>query len=42
MVLELKLIQQQLTQHRDNPDIGWDEKECLKRWAIFVWPNGDG
>ncbi|MEO0828343.1 MAG: NACHT domain-containing protein, partial [Cyanobacteria bacterium J06642_9] len=38
MVLELKLIQQQLTQHRDNPDIGWDEKECLKRWAILCGP----
>jgi energy-coupling factor transporter ATP-binding protein EcfA2 len=35
IVRELGLIQQQLSQHRKDPDIGWDEKECLKRWVII-------
>lgn len=39
IVRELGLIQSQLVQHRENPDIGWDEKECLRRWAILCGPT---
>jgi len=39
MVLELRFMQQQLAQHRENPDFGWDEKECLKRWIILCGPT---
>jgi uncharacterized protein YjbI with pentapeptide repeats len=35
LVRELRLIQNELTRHRQDPDIGWDEKECLKRWVIL-------
>ncbi len=38
LVRELGFIQQQLTQHREDPDFGWDEKECLKRWIILCGP----
>ena len=38
IVLELQIIQQQLTQHHDNPDLGLDEKACLKRWATLCGP----
>ncbi|MBW4481416.1 MAG: pentapeptide repeat-containing protein [Tildeniella torsiva UHER 1998/13D] len=39
LVRELKLIQDELTRHRDNPDVGWDEKECLKRWVMLCGPT---
>ena len=39
MVRKLKLMQQQLFQHRDTPDIGWNEKECLKQWTILCGPT---
>ncbi|MGB0562681.1 MAG: pentapeptide repeat-containing protein [Spirulinaceae cyanobacterium] len=39
IVRELSLIQSQLTLHRENLDIGWDEKECLRRWAVLCGPN---
>ncbi|MEM8610423.1 MAG: pentapeptide repeat-containing protein [Cyanobacteria bacterium P01_H01_bin.105] len=38
LVRELGLIQDELTRHQENPDIGWDEKECLKRWTILCGP----
>ncbi len=39
IVFELRLIQDELERHRDNPDVGWDEKECLKRWAMLCGPT---
>jgi uncharacterized protein YjbI with pentapeptide repeats len=39
LVRELKLIQDELIRHRDNPDVGWDEKECLKRWVMLCGPT---
>ncbi|MBP0013212.1 MAG: pentapeptide repeat-containing protein [Roseofilum sp. SBFL] len=39
IVLELRLMCQQLSQNQDNSDIGWDEKECLRRWAILCGPS---
>ncbi|MBT9318057.1 pentapeptide repeat-containing protein [Leptothoe spongobia TAU-MAC 1115] len=39
ILLEVKLIQQQLEQYRENSDIGWDEKECLKRWVMLCGPS---
>ncbi|MEO0987505.1 MAG: pentapeptide repeat-containing protein [Cyanobacteria bacterium J06639_14] len=38
IVLELQIIQRQLTQHHDDPDLGLDEKACLKRWAMLCGP----
>ena len=38
LVLELKLMQEELTRHQENPDVGWSEKECLKRWTILCGP----
>ncbi|EKU96912.1 putative low-complexity protein [Leptolyngbya sp. PCC 7375] len=35
IVRELRLIQKQLNQHREEQDIGWDEKECLRRWVVL-------
>jgi uncharacterized protein YjbI with pentapeptide repeats len=35
MVFGLKLMQQQLSQHRVDSYIGWNEKECLKQWIIL-------
>lgn len=32
IVLELKLIQSEFSRHCENIDVGWDEKECLRRW----------
>lgn len=39
IVIELKLMQQELERHREEPDIGWNEKECLKRWTILSGPT---
>ena len=39
IVLELQIMQKQLTEHRNDPDTGRDEKECLKRWAILCGPT---
>lgn len=39
IIRELELMQAQLSQHRENPDIGWSEKECLRRWAELCGPT---
>lgn len=35
IVVEITLMQQELERHKEEPDIGWDEKECLKRWVML-------
>ncbi|MGF1512325.1 MAG: hypothetical protein ACFB5Z_01320, partial [Elainellaceae cyanobacterium] len=35
VVREMMLIHQQFSQHQDDSDLGWDERECLKRWATL-------
>ncbi|MBE9156831.1 pentapeptide repeat-containing protein [Nodosilinea sp. LEGE 06152] len=35
IVLELNLIQEEFSRHCENIDVGWDEKECLKRWITL-------
>jgi uncharacterized protein YjbI with pentapeptide repeats len=35
IVLELESIQDEFTRHQTKFDRGWNEKECLKHWAIL-------
>jgi uncharacterized protein YjbI with pentapeptide repeats len=38
LVLQLKQMQQEHARHEDDPDVGWSEKECLKRWTLLCGP----
>jgi uncharacterized protein YjbI with pentapeptide repeats len=38
LVLELRLMQQQHVRYEDDPDVGWSEKDCLKRWTMLCGP----
>lgn len=35
----MALMQQQLSRHQEDPDIGWNERECLKRWVEVCGPS---
>lgn len=35
IVTEIIKIEQRLTEYRNNPEHGWSEKECLRRWALL-------
>jgi hypothetical protein len=35
IIMEIIEIEKKLTEYRNNPDQGWSEKECLRRWAIL-------
>ena len=39
IVRQMTLMHKELTRYRDEPDTGWNEKECLKRWAELCGPS---
>lgn len=39
LVFELKLMHEEVARHEVNPDVGWSEKECLKRWTVLCGPT---
>jgi hypothetical protein len=38
LVLQLGQMQQEHARHEDDPDMGWSEKDCLKRWTLLCGP----
>jgi uncharacterized protein YjbI with pentapeptide repeats len=35
IITEIEAIEDELKRHRQNPGRGWNEQECLRRWAVL-------